>query len=48
MQPIYADFLRISYTTDHPRVSRYGSHANKMMSNDDTDDCDGFFFDRLF
>ena len=42
MQQIYAGFLRLSYTTGR----RYGSHAIKMLSDDDTDDCDGLF-DRL-
>ena len=49
MQPIYAGFLRPTYTTGHQRTSQDKSvcHAIEMMSDDDTDDCDGLF-DRLF
>ena len=42
MQSIYAGFLCFSYTT-----GKVGTSCVKMMSDDDTDDCDGLF-DRLF
>ena len=49
MQPIYDGFLRPSYTTGYQRTPQDKSvcHAIKMMSDDDTDDCDGLF-DHLF